>query len=1399
MANPPSLDTANQQRYPIRPHNHGNTLPFHSLFTDLFNPLNDNKKKPPVSHLARRKQGPHGPNALKPHEQRRAIIEHFIDKWRAEVGNDIWPAFRLILPDKDRERPMFGLKEKLIAKLLVRCMGIDKNSQDGLNLLNWKLPGQKAGASMAGDFGGRCYEVLVKRAMRSEVGRMTVAEVNDQLDQLAYAQREEQQFRIMESFYKRMNSEELMWLIRMILKQLKIGVTEKTILDIWHPDAETLFNVSSNLRRVCWELHDPAVRLHGEETDISLMSCFQPQLAQFQMPSFQKMVQKLQPQEDDDVFWVEEKLDGERMQLHMIEDENHPGGKRFRFWSRKAKDYTYLYGNGFEDEQGALTRHLRNAFVDECRNVILDGEMVTWDMDTNKIVEFGTLKTAAIKQQSNPYESSQRPVFKVFDILYLNDQALTNFTLRDRRKALEHVLMDVHRRIEIHEYKEARSAKDIEPLLLQIVAESSEGLVLKNPRSAYKLNERNDDWLKVKPEYMTELSDSLDCVIIGGYFGSGKRGGAHSSYLCGLRVDQAHINDGADPIQCHSFCRVGGGYSASDYAAIRHRTEGKWHPWDPKNPPSKYIQLGGAPAQLERPDEWIRPDESVVISVKAASVHNTVQFRMGVTLRFPRFKGLRTDKSWQNALSIKEFWTLNNNVEQQRQNKLNFEQQKRKKQRTSRKREFVVAGAPANEHERALFEGGSENFTNVFAGLTLCIMTDAISKGHERQTKLELEALAKQHGANLTQNPRQSEEVICVADRKAVKVASLQNEFQKEQARSIVRPSWVMDCVKQAERDIGIGVAASAPRSTENGTYSKASLGQSSFPQLQPPLLLPFEPRHAFFVAEKDQAMIGDAADAYGDSFARDIASVGEMRKLLEEIPAKFEDHSTLDPSKFVDELEDRNVFGADSADGLRGWMFRRVHAWVDSGKDEGQPGGTMNSTSHDDSVKIKEEGYDAGTKTLATGTPMDIDTPSDQAPAEPRKGDKIPNTELVEASRILQFGGASLLRCSLERLRSSRKIDDITHAVSNAADSSRKREIRDAFVSREAGRYSGKDEASRVPKMPWVVAPEWVTASWDEATWLDEERTSFQLAVASDNEKSGLSQPPNSETNRVAPATGHKDLASQQSAYYKCDNPQLAKRVDSSEDSFHTASSPLFDASSTESSSTPLHREPFVWLERANFPVSYFLNVPNRDLRSAMTELMKQWFEGAAAGVTSRLEGLDEEERKAWRMPYRVFRTQRCREGFISPEFIYRWVWINTTGQSWPWLTYGLDPLDVPVVRNPTDDIRQAPKLKKWFTDRILRSRFTSKMSGIVELNLRDDQGQGVFGFSYHIEPAGENDPFFETTARFDALRDWGAPQGPSSLSVGPLLSPKEPQRPRTRRGRRMGYFDNPAPGGGQ
>lgn len=646
-----------------------------------------------------------------------------------------------------------------------------------------------------------------------------------------------------------------------------------------------MFNVSSSLRRVCWELTDPTIRLEGDDAGVALMQCFQPQLAQFQMHSFQKMVDNMRPTPDDSEFWIEEKLDGERMQMHMIEDDAIPGGKRFGFWSRKAKDYTYLYGSGFEDENGAITRHLKESFDSGVRNLILDGEMITWDPEADIMVPFGTLKTAALSEQRNPFAGNgPRPLYRVFDIIYLNDEALTRYTLRDRHRALERCVTDVHRRFEIHSYTSAHSVEAIEPLLRKVVAEASEGLVLKNPRSVYRLNSRNDDWMKVKPEYMTDFGESLDCVIIGGYYGSGYRGGRLSSFLCGLRVDENQVQKGADPMKCYSFFKVGGGFKAEDYANIRHHTENKWIDWDPKKPPTDYIELAGGDLQLERPDVWIRPSDSVVVSVKAASVGISEAFRTGFTLRFPRFKRLRMDRDWSSSLSIQEFMALKSRVDEETKEK-QFMVETRRKVTKRPKKELVIAGDEARL--TAPYAGPS---TKAFEGLNFCVLSEATKP--LKRSKAELEQYIKANGGAIFQSTTAQADVIVVADKKVVKVASL----MKSGRQNVVRPRWLFDAVKQCEDD----------------------RGRETF-------LVPFEPGHMFYTVQEDIENIRRNIDEFGDSYARDV-DVTELRAICAAMP-KDEMGGHFDAEEFLGQM---NEHGRDlGLENMKGFMFKGLCMYV--------------------------------------------------------------------------------------------------------------------------------------------------------------------------------------------------------------------------------------------------------------------------------------------------------------------------------------------------------------------------------------------------------------------------------------------------------------------------------------
>ncbi|KAI0378701.1 ATP-dependent DNA ligase [Hypomontagnella monticulosa] len=873
------------EKYPNRPKNHSRTLPFSDLFKDLFNPLSENRPQPGPK-VVRRPRGPQS-SKLSPQEQKRNVIERFISKWRTKVGDDFYPAMRLILPNSDRDRGMYGLKESNIGRLLVKVMRIDRNSEDGYDILHWKLPARSstATARAAGDFTGRCFDVLSKRPMRMEPGDLRIADVNEMLDKLAAASGESEQLPIFDTFYQRMNPEELKWLIRIILKQMRVGATERTFMDLWHPDAQDLFSVSSSLRQVCWDLYDPKFRLVDGQTNVTLMQCFQPMLCHYQMStSFQKMVDKLNAssrREGDDEFWIEEKLDGERMQLHMEEDDSVPGGKKFKFWSRKAKDYTYLYGESFNDANASLTRHLKGAFADGVRNIILDGEMIVWDPELDKVLKFGTLKTAAIAEQRNPHkDNAPRPVLRVFDILYLNDRPLTQYTLRDRRNALEKAVIGVPYRLEVHKYDKATSADVIEPMLRKIVSDASEGLVIKNPRSMYALADRSDNWIKVKPEYMSGFGESVDVVIIGGYYGSGHRGGILGSFLCGLRASENDIKAGANPETCFSFVKVGGGFSAEDLAEVRHHTDGKWKQWDSKKPPSEYIQLaGGDKQQILRPDVWIRPSESVVISVKAASAGESDQFAKGITLRFPRFRGLRPDLSWDSCLDFQGFQDMKARAEKENEEKAMKMEAHRKRTNKRVKREIVIAGQ--DNTAPALFEGPK---TKVFAGLEFYVLTDCTTP--VKKSKTQIETLIKENGGKVFQRATPGTNMILVAERKVVKVASLLKTGDVD----IIRPKWILDCLAQRDTDF----------------------------------LLPYETGHLFHATEATMQHAAENVDEFGDSYARDL-SLKELRQVLKAMPKKeILVGEPFSKEEFLAQLEEH---GHDVGN-LRSYIFRgaKVH-----------------------------------------------------------------------------------------------------------------------------------------------------------------------------------------------------------------------------------------------------------------------------------------------------------------------------------------------------------------------------------------------------------------------------------------------------------------------------------------
>jgi DNA ligase-4 len=93
---------------------------------------------------------------------------------------------------------------------------------------------------------------------------------------------------------------------------LLISVKETTVFAVYHPDAQALFNTCSDLKRVAYELWDTKYTLEPDKRSVQLFHAFAPMLCKRPLQNIELSVKKMNGLE----FVIEEKLDGERMQLH---------------------------------------------------------------------------------------------------------------------------------------------------------------------------------------------------------------------------------------------------------------------------------------------------------------------------------------------------------------------------------------------------------------------------------------------------------------------------------------------------------------------------------------------------------------------------------------------------------------------------------------------------------------------------------------------------------------------------------------------------------------------------------------------------------------------------------------------------------------------------------------------------------------------------------------------------------------------------------------------------------------------------------------------------------------------------------------------------------------------------
>lgn len=228
---------------------------------------------------------------------------------------------RLLLPQLDRERQSYGLKEKNLGKLYVEILQISETSEDAKRLIDWKKPNEKF---IAGDFGLAVYQSLQNRC--PEKGSMTIEEINTSLDLLNVATDKSKRIEILKNVLIKTTALEQKWFVRIILKQLKMGMSENTIFNYFHKDALTLWNLSSDLKKICEDLKNPEKLISLQQQQI-LFQPIKPMLSgKYPIEDICKVLKK-KP------FVIETKFDGERIQIHK-------NGAEIKIFSRF---YTFIY------------------------------------------------------------------------------------------------------------------------------------------------------------------------------------------------------------------------------------------------------------------------------------------------------------------------------------------------------------------------------------------------------------------------------------------------------------------------------------------------------------------------------------------------------------------------------------------------------------------------------------------------------------------------------------------------------------------------------------------------------------------------------------------------------------------------------------------------------------------------------------------------------------------------------------------------------------------------------------------------------------------------------------------------------------------------------------------------
>ena len=383
-------------------------------------------------------------------------------------------------------------------------------------MLNWKKPASGFGRSEQGNFPEVVHSVIKDRCLtRAQITKpVTIAELNTWLDDLARANGVSDKTKLLTAIHQRMTAQEQRWMLRIVIKDMQIGMKETSIFKELHPDAQELYNSVCDLQATCQQCSDPSFRLSS--ITLQLFKPVKPRLAaRVTWHEVPKLLGK------KGRFVAEYKLDGERVLLHF---ERAPTGSdkadRVQWWTRNCHDCTGNYGE-------AMAPVLAKCFGPAVKSLVLDGEMMVWNRLTGEYSPFG--ENRSLSDSKKRMDQDMQPCYVVFDALYVNGENICHLVLRERRERIEGLLVWESHSMELCEQTvvvgetQQDMKEDVMRWLDRAMTLGYEGVVFKALESTYVPGERTNEWAKLKPDHIHDMGDQLDLLIIGAYYGEGKR------------------------------------------------------------------------------------------------------------------------------------------------------------------------------------------------------------------------------------------------------------------------------------------------------------------------------------------------------------------------------------------------------------------------------------------------------------------------------------------------------------------------------------------------------------------------------------------------------------------------------------------------------------------------------------------------------------------------------------------------------------------------------------------------------------------------------------------------------------------------------------------------------------